>query len=214
MKSKISKYLKYQVPLLILVFFILLAVASHINPYFGLDLVFTGWVQSFNNIKVLETMKIVSLVGNASSLPYFLASISLVLYLLKLKNEAIISLFAVSIALFSSSLLKIIIDRPRPVASLVDVYTTMNDKSFPSGHTMTYTVVFGFLIYLLAKKSKNKLVKYSLATLLIIPIVTIGFSRVYLGAHWMSDVLGGYLLGSFWLYFTILYYQSLQAVKS
>lgn len=66
--------------------------------------------------------------------------------------------------------------------------------SFPSGHTMISVCVYGYFLYLVMTKIKNKIVKYSVSILLILVILSIGVSRIYVGVHFASDVLAGYLL--------------------
>ena len=66
--------------------------------------------------------------------------------------------------------------------------------SFPSGHSMVSMAFYGFLIYLIYKYVQNKKIKYTLITILSILIFFIGISRIYLGVHYTSDVLGGFLI--------------------
>jgi undecaprenyl-diphosphatase len=76
--------------------------------------------------------------------------------------------------------------------------------SFPSGHVTSTVVFFGLLIYFVWQHWKSPKVRI-LSSLFFVTIeVLIGFSRVYLNVHWFSDIIGGYLLGSFWLTFSIL----------
>lgn len=87
-------------------------------------------------------------------------------------------------------ILKICIRRPRPVEThLIDVH----GYSFPSGHSATALAFYGFLIYLLYKNCQNKILKYFLISFLSILIILIGISRIYLGVHYESDVLGAFL---------------------
>ena len=91
---------------------------------------------------------------------------------------------------------KNLITRPRPELNLTPGYSLPTDYSFPSSHATFYAVFFGLMIFyaLVAQNLK----KYERAALLVvgIPLVLlIGFSRVYVGVHWPTDVIAGYLLG-------------------
>ncbi|UFU01219.1 phosphatase PAP2 family protein [Radiobacillus kanasensis] len=76
--------------------------------------------------------------------------------------------------------------------------------SFPSGHSMGSLIFYGFMIYLLLKSRNPKSIKWALISISSTLIFLIGFSRVYLGAHYPSDVLAGYLAGTAWLMLCIL----------
>lgn len=90
---------------------------------------------------------------------------------------------------------KIIFHRTRPEAA---VYPEAS-FSFPSGHATIAVVFYGFLTYILIHNKKRWNTKASLFFLGAIILFFIGFSRLYLGVHYLSDVLGGYLLGMLWL---------------
>jgi len=77
--------------------------------------------------------------------------------------------------------------------------------SFPSGHTMISVCVYGYLLYLVKSSIKNKTLKYILSTILVLLILSIGISRIYVGVHYFSDVLAGYLLASVILILVIVY---------
>ena len=90
-----------------------------------------------------------------------------------------------------NQLLKRILQRPRPTE-----YRIIEESgySFPSGHSMISMAFYGYLIYLIYKYVENKNVKWILISLLSILICLIGISRIYLGVHYASDVLGGFLI--------------------
>lgn len=122
----------------------------------------------------------------------FLTGIAFLL-LLVIKNKKIgISICSnLVIATGLNILLKNILQRPRPTEyRLIDE----SGYSFPSGHSMISMAFYGFVIYLIYKYVKNKYIKWSLITILSILIVSIGISRIYLGVHYTSDVLAGFLI--------------------
>lgn len=96
----------------------------------------------------------------------------------------------------TTALLKIILGRDRP--PLVDMLYFENDLSFPSGHATAAMALYGFLIYAIWKLDKHHL-KNPFIIFLSIFIVLIGMSRLYLGVHFLSDVLAGYTVGLIWI---------------
>lgn len=68
--------------------------------------------------------------------------------------------------------------------------------SFPSGHAMISVCVYGYLLYLVITRIKDKLLRRCLACLLVLLILSIGISRIYVGVHYPTDVMAGYLLGT------------------
>jgi membrane-associated phospholipid phosphatase len=104
----------------------------------------------------------------------------------------IASLFSTGINLF----VKDLIQRPRPGSGQVNVITSLTSYSFPSGHVMFYVGFFGFIGFLAYTLLKPSLKRTLLLVFVSSLIVLVGASRIYLGEHWASDVLGSYLLGS------------------
>ena len=90
-----------------------------------------------------------------------------------------------------NQLLKRILQRPRPTEYRI---IEASGYSFPSGHSMISMAFYGYLIYLIYKYVENKSVKWTLISLLSVLICLIGISRIYLGVHYTSDVLGGFLI--------------------
>ena len=99
------------------------------------------------------------------------------------------------------AILKVLVYSLRPLNSIMEEPGT---SSFPSGHVTGTVVFFGLLIYFMWQHWKSSNAKISLSILFVMVEILIGFSRLYLNVHWLSDVTGGYLLGSFWLTFSIL----------
>ena len=122
----------------------------------------------------------------------FLLGLTVLLSIL-IKNKKIgLSIFANLVIITGlNQLLKRILQRPRPTEFRIVEET---GYSFPSGHSMVSMAFYGYLIYLIYKYVKNKYIKWSLIVLLSCLIVGIGTSRIYLGVHYTSDVLGGFLI--------------------
>ena len=97
-------------------------------------------------------------------------------------------------------LLKLLFHRPRPSPHLVMAY----GYSFPSNHTFFAMVIYGFFNYVVWKQAKGKGSKICILVISTVLILLVGVSRVYLGVHWLTDVLGAYMAGFAWLVFSIL----------
>lgn len=122
----------------------------------------------------------------------FLITLTVILVIL-IKNKKIgISIFSnLVIITVLNQLLKRILQRPRPTEFRIIEET---GYSFPSGHSMVSMAFYGYLIYLIYKYVENRYVKWISIVLLSILICAIGVSRIYLGVHYTSDVLGGFLV--------------------
>lgn len=95
-----------------------------------------------------------------------------------------------------SNTLKYAFDRPRP--ELVPALTTFLAPSFPSGHSTLAAATYLTLGSLVARAQEDRRLKIYTVLLAILLALLVGFSRVYLGVHWPTDVLGGWLLGALW----------------
>lgn len=96
----------------------------------------------------------------------------------------------------AGSLIKLLVERARPAAGTVDVWQEISSYSFPSGHTLGATLVFGFLFFALERTRLPVALRRTGQALCLGWIVLMGTGRVVLGAHWPTDVLGAYLVGA------------------
>lgn len=175
-------------------------------PFFSFDLKITRAVQTVDFSLFALLMRLISWPGFSPQAFIVAGLIVLVVYGFGLHWEAVMALVA---ALFSTAinvLAKDLIQRPRPTSDLVDVLATLKSYSFPSGHVMFYLGFGGFLGFLAFSLLKPSLKRSFLLVLLGGLVGLIGISRVYLGQHWASDVLGSYLLGSLTLVGVIQFY--------
>ena len=158
--------------------------------------------QSINNIDELISSFIIDIrkdnltnvmiiITNISS-AYSLIVISIILFFVIKTKKIPISVTINLISVFLiSQLAKIIMQRPRPNGiNLVEA----TGYSYPSGHSMVSMAYFGFITYLIYKNIKKPIPKIILIITSIIIITLIGFSRIYLGVHYFSDIIGGFLL--------------------
>lgn len=122
----------------------------------------------------------------------FVIAIALILAIL-IKNKKISLSIIINLITITglNQLLKRILQRPRPTEYKI---VEESGYSFPSGHSMVSMAFYGYLIYLVYKYVKNKYLKWTLIVILSILIGSIGISRIYLGVHYTSDVLAGFLI--------------------
>jgi undecaprenyl-diphosphatase len=151
---------------------------------------------------VQEMMRDISGLGGIAILTMVTFSAALYLIMMKKYGQGLYLVVSVSLGTALTNLLKSGFDRPRP--DLVPHGSYVFTGSFPSGHSMMSAWVFLSVGALLARAHKSYSMKIYFLTTSIFLTVAIGISRVYLGVHWPSDVLAGWLVGgaaaiSFWL---------------
>jgi undecaprenyl-diphosphatase len=193
--------------LLIAIAFGILTFLVKTTPFFAIDLQITRSIQLINFPYFSLLMSLISWAGFGPQVMIITGLIVLLIYVLGLQWEALTALIA---ALFSTAinvLVKDLIGRPRPAADLVNVVARLQDYSFPSGHVMYYLGFLGFIGFLVFSLLKPSLKRSLLLVIIGIPVILIGVSRIYLGEHWASDVLGSYLLGSLTLVASIQFYR-------
>ncbi len=166
-----------------------------------------GIAKSLQSLSYLAVpMILVSAFGDLSvSVFLFLIALGF-LYFKGYKREA--AYFpAVLLAPILNTLIKESVARPRPAESLINVFEPLPPYSFPSGHVVYYVVFFGFLAFLAISLPKLEPRWRIFILVICLPLLLlIGVSRIYLGAHWPSDVAGGYLFGGLYLLVLILVY--------
>jgi undecaprenyl-diphosphatase len=112
------------------------------------------------------------------------------------KHSARLLLAATAGSILLNNVLKLYFDRPRP--EVFERLTHTASSSFPSGHAMSATVVYGTVGYLLARLHKRPWARAVTLLLAVTMILLICFSRLYLGVHYPSDVLAGIIIGLAW----------------
>ena len=191
MNNKYKEYIKYTILILCSVIFAIFTYKVVADKTIYIDSIVYNYIS--NNIINKNRTEIVKVITNITS-PIMVIITLLILVLAikdkKIKISLVINLLGITII---NNLIKVIIARPRPE---INKLVTETGYSFPSGHSITSMVFYGYLVYLTYKYINNKKIKIPLIILLI---PTIGLSRIYLGVHYASDVLCGFLLGTIYL---------------
>jgi undecaprenyl-diphosphatase len=190
--------------------FAVLALFAYLDPYFGWDLRVSSafnW-KTFTPPGLFSLMRFVSFFGNRWT-PWALTVLTVIIFFaLSRRSEAAGLILSVGGGSLINSLLKLLISRPRPAPDLVPIYRDMVTQSFPSGHVTFYVCYFGFLFFVaFALLAPGSIARRLALTLSALPVVLVGFSRIYLGAHWPSDTLGAYLWSGLWLAFSLDMYR-------
>lgn len=149
----------------------------------------------FRDAAAVKTFIWITLFGESLVIVLFTLIASLILFLYKQKWNLLGLWFAVVGSEGFTFLIKIIFDRPRPMNAVF----LETSASFPSAHATVAVAFYGFIAYLLMRKIKQKKYRVFITLSGLTLIALIGFSRLYLGVHYMSDVLVGYLIGFLWL---------------
>lgn len=150
------------------------------------------------------------MIGNPQVVPILILLFALLSYLMGGRRTPLIIVISTLGGLFLSIIIKILVGRPRPDPTLIhQIGNFLNADSFPSGHVLGAVSLYGFLLYISFTKLKKSFWRSGIILFSILMMILMGLSRIYLGAHWFSDVLGAYLVGFIWLSIVVLIYHRL-----
>lgn len=173
----------------LIIIFIILGILASINFTNGFDTYIYNIIASFNSDILTEFFKILTSLANYKSI--ILYNVGILIYILITKKSKLLILpFNSILSVIFNNIFKLIFRRDRP---LLIALITENGYSYPSGHAMISILFFGTLSYVISKSN----IKYKniIRVFLGVFIILIGISRIYLGVHYASDIIGGYLLG-------------------
>ncbi len=173
---------------------------SEKGTLFHLDLQINAYMTKVADPGLTGSLGTITSLGNIFLVVLVAVIVGVILFIRKNWWRLLALFLGVAIGQGVLNILKVIFQRPRPRTELY-----VFSYSFPSGHVFSATVIYGFCIYLTFRFIKNAMVKWIVSALLALLILLIGFSRVYLGVHWLSDVLAGYATGFTWLLFSIFF---------
>jgi undecaprenyl-diphosphatase len=167
------------------------------EPLTSADLEFSNWLHHNGNPTITAVMFAATFFG--STLAVIIISAGLGLYLLWKKHTPWI--ITLGVCVFGGSLLnrllKFLFRRPRP--HFDDPILTLTSYSFPSGHTMMATVLFGTIAAYLFTRTRSVAARALIIAGAVLSVLLVAFSRIYLGAHYLSDVLAAMAEGTAWL---------------
>ena len=144
--------------------------------------------------RLVTIMKIITTLGSTLVI---ITGLLCVAILTRSKKYFKIFVLATVIGVIVNNIIKLIVRRPRPTNTMM--FSSESTYSFPSGHSMMSMIFYGLIIYYVCKFIKNKKLKTLLVGFLSAIIFFIGFSRIYLGVHYATDVLGGFIFGIIYL---------------
>lgn len=183
--------------------------AAAVMAYVFGDPRISQFVQRFDDPYFHWLMVAVSWPGYLGRQWFLALCVAVLLLRFRLKIEAAWMLISLVSCWLLTNAIKFIIGRPRPaLEDMVEVYAPSITKSFPSGHVTSYIALYGFLFYLVYTLMRPSRLRSALLIVFGAMVGLVGLSRVYLGAHWASDVLAGYCLGFSWLALMIHFYRS------
>jgi len=188
------------------VIFVSLALSLRLAGGTEIDLAVTRAVQRIDAPLFTELMVAVSAPGYAPWTWVTLGCASIALLLGGLWREAIFVLLTDGASLVAA-FVKLLVERPRPTADVVRVTRHLLDYSYPSGHVVGYVTLYGFLIFVLYVRFARSWLRTLGMVVLGSMIALVGISRIHLGYHWASDVLGGYAFGTAYLLVLIEVYR-------
>ena len=183
-----KKNIKWITVIILMVIFFIIVYSLNIGTIHKFDDLIYSNISKVITPGVTSFAKIITEFGGAIGI--ILITILLMIFMKNKRHKKYV-LINLIIIFIGNQLLKNIFDRERPnVNRLVEE----NGYSFPSGHSMVSSAFYGFLIYLIYKYVKNKKIRNALIILLSLLILLIGTSRIYLGVHYASDVVGGFAI--------------------
>ncbi|WP_179344003.1 phosphatase PAP2 family protein [Winogradskyella ursingii] len=175
------------------------------------DTAITQSIQSYRSPFLTDYLIAVTEIGDVWGYAVVFTAIIVTFLLVFRSWKYILQLTSVLVlALSSNVLLKQIINRARPSGEHL---VTVETLSYPSGHAMLSMAFYGFLIYLFYQFKMHIVIKSILITLFALLILSIGISRIYLGVHYPSDVVGGYLAGIIWLILCIVIFDLIKIFR-
>lgn len=166
----------------------------------NIDLSFANLLHTFRNPLLVKIFLWVTLLGNWRIVAATMLVVLALFWLWNKKNYIPAFLVSVGGGFITGAVFKYLWHRPRPLEVAVYIEKSW---AFPSGHAVLAISLYGFLVYFFWKHFKKWKNKVNVLFLGFLVVISIGFSRLYLGVHYLSDIWAGYMVGIFWLVISI-----------
>ena len=160
-----------------------------------------SWVAAHRNGSLDGAALEITALGNFATLAVLVLTVSTFLWLTRHRFSVALLMIAVTGGAILNMLLKDLFDRPRP--TVIEWGTEVATHSFPSGHSMAAAIAYGSVAYLCGRLGPSLKLRLTTWVGAAILVLAIGASRVYLGVHYPSDVVAGYIAGLAWTAFVI-----------
>ncbi len=174
--------------LIFIVVFGVFAYFAHRFPYFPGDVSISQLIQRVDLPLFRPFLEFVSAVPSVA----VVAPVAVILLVFRKRWETLFIIALPISAWLLNLIIKPLVERPRPPEELVRVLVSVNEYGFPSGHVLQAAVLCGFLFFLAPRLLRQPWAAI-LRVVLVILILLVVISRIYLGVHWFSDVMGGLL---------------------
>lgn len=199
---------------IVLALFGLLAWWVHVHPILAVDVTITQEFQENHSLWLKDLMLAVSVPGAYWEIQTaFIVLAGLIFWFFDMRLEALFIWGLSAASGFLNLVIKLVVARPRPTPRLVDVIEYAKGLSFPSGHVMSYVALWGLLFsFGIILFRGNHWWRTALLIISALFVVLVGPSRIYLGDHWASDVLGAYLIGGVLLGLALFLFLKLKAL--
>jgi len=184
-----------------------LIIAASRSSFAQVDSHVNSWSTSIQTSLLTMIAEAISLAFDAKTLLALSLLASAYLLYKSLLTEAILLLSAMGANALCVETAKMLIQSPRPLNGLMEE----TGYSFPSGHASATIVYLGLLAYFAHPHLNNPKAKTVSNAAFTTAAALVGFNRIYLNSHWLSDVIGGYMLGAFWTTLTMLTIRHLKA---
>lgn len=198
MNIKRKNIITYSIIIVCLIMFWMIFNSVLKNGTWIFDEPINSFIHTFVNPILTFICKVLAKIGGRGGTAILTIALA-VISAVKFKNKKMAIIIVLNIFLIGlfNHLIKEYVQRPRPDYRMMDVA----GYSFPSGHSMISMAEWGLLIYFAYKYIKNNKIKWCSIVLMSLIILAMGASRIYLGVHYPSDVLAGFLLGFVYIIF-------------